>query len=76
MVLMLTKEEAIQYLERWRLVNARITQEIRDTSPKEKLRETAVMFEAAHSLGWTDSLAQGEEEARARWILLKERLGV
>ena len=76
MVLMLTKEEGIQFRERWRLVNARTAQEIRDTSPEEKLRETAVMFEAAYSLGWVDRLAQGEDRVRARWILLKERLGV
>jgi len=73
---MLTKEEAIQFRERWRLVNERTAQEVRDTSPAEKLRETAIMFEAAHDLGWVDQLAQGEEEVRARWILLKERLGV
>jgi hypothetical protein len=73
---MLTKEEAIRFQERWRLVNARTAQEIRDASPEEKLRETAVMFEAAHSLGWVDRLAQDEEAVRERWILLKERLGV
>jgi hypothetical protein len=76
MVLMLTREEAIRFQERWRLVNARTAQEIRDTSPEEKLKETAMMFEAAHALGWIDKLAEGEEEARERWILLKERLGV
>jgi len=75
-VLMLTKEEAIRFQERWRLVNARTIQEVRDTSPEEKLRETALMFEAAHSLGWADRLAEGEEAVRARWNLLKERLGV
>jgi hypothetical protein len=73
---MLTREEAIRFKERWRLVNARTAQEVLDTSPEEKLRETAVMFEAAHSLGWVDRLSQDEEAVRERWILLKERLGV
>jgi hypothetical protein len=34
------------------------------------------MFEAAYALGWVERLAEGEEEVRARWVLLKERLGV
>lgn len=72
---MLTKEEARRFQERWRLVNARTNQEVRDTSPEEKLRQTAVLFQAAHSLGWVEQLAEGELEVRARWILLKERLG-
>ena len=72
---MLTKEELIRFQERWRLVNARTIQEVRDTTPEEKLRQTAVLFEAAHALGWVDELAEGEEDVRARWILLKERLG-
>jgi hypothetical protein len=72
---MLTKEEARRFQERWRLVNARTIQEVRDTAPEEKLRQTAVLFEAAHSLGWVDQLAEGEQAVRARWILLKEKLG-
>jgi hypothetical protein len=72
----LTREEATKFKERWRLVNERTAQEIRDASPEEKLKETAVMFEAAHDLGWVDRLALGEEEVRSRWVTLKERLGV
>jgi hypothetical protein len=40
------------------------------------LDQAALMFEAAHALGWVDQLAQGEAEVRERWIVLKERLGV
>ena len=69
---MLTKEEARQFKERWRLVHARTAQEIRDTPPEEKRRETEVMFEAAHALGWVEQLARGEEKVRPRWIMLKE----
>lgn len=75
-VLVLTPEEATEFKARWQLVNERTAQEIRDASPEEKLNETAMMFEAAHDLGWVDRLALGEEEVRSRWVTLKERLGV
>jgi hypothetical protein len=73
---MLTKEEARQFQERWRLVNARTIQEVRDTPPEEKLRQTAMLFEGAHLLDWAGRVPDDEGEVRARWILLKERLGV
>lgn len=75
-MLMLTKEEALEFRERWRLVNARTAKEISEATPEQKLRATAIMFEAAQVLGWADRLAQGEAEVRERWIKLRERVSV
>ncbi len=68
------KEDILQYKERWRLANEAITEDLRHTPVEVKLRQLAVMFEAAHSLGWSDRLRQGEEDVRQRWRLLRERL--
>lgn len=73
---MMTKEEAREFKERWRLVNERMIQEVRNTPIDSKLEQLALMFQAAQSLGWSDRLREGEEEVRRRWCLLKERMGV
>jgi hypothetical protein len=71
-----TREEAFQYIDRWRLVEETTSEELRQTPVEVKLRQLAVMVEAAHSLGWVDDLRAGEEEVRERWRLLKERMNV
>jgi hypothetical protein len=71
-----TREEALQYTERWRLVEETLSEELRRTPVEVKLRQLSVMFEAAQSLGWVDGLRAGEDEVRERWRLLKERMNV
>lgn len=73
---MMTKDEARQFTERWRLVNEFVTEEVRRTPPEVKLRQLAVLYEAGRTLGWTEKLAAGEDEVRERWRVLKEKLGV
>lgn len=73
---MMTKDEARQFTERWRLVNEFVAEEIRRTPPEVKLRQLSVLYEAGRTLGWTEKLKTGEEEVRERWRELKEKLGV
>ena len=73
---MMTKEEARQFKERWKLVNDFTDEEARRTPPEVKLRQTALLYEAAHAFGWTEKLREGEEEVRERWRRLKEFYGV
>lgn len=70
------KQQAIDFRERWQLVNAKLAEEARTTPVEIKLRQLAVMVEAAHALGWTEKLREGEEELRERWRRLKEKYGV
>jgi len=70
------KQEAIKYRERWQFVSAKLAEEARTTPVEIKLRQLAVMFEAARALGWTEKLREGEEEVRERWRRLKEKYRV
>lgn len=72
----ITEEEARAFHERWRLVNAVIDEEIRTTPVDVKLRQLGVMVASAYAMGWDRRLAEGEEEVRERWRILKERLHV
>ena len=73
---MMTKEEAHQFKERWKLVNDFTDEEARTTPPEVKLRQTALLYEAAYTFGWAEKLSEGEEEVRERWRRLKEFYGV
>ncbi len=73
---MMTKDEARQFTERWRLVNEFVAEEVRHTPPDVKLRQLSVLYAAGRTLGWTEKLKTGEEEVRERWRELKEKLGV
>lgn len=68
----MTGEEARQFKARWKLVNDFTAEEARRTPPEVKLRQLALMYEAAQTLGWAASLREGEEEVRERWRRLRE----
>ena len=69
---MMTKEEARRFKARWKLVNDFTADEARRTPPETKLRQTALLYEAAQTFGWAEALREGEAEVRERWRLLKE----
>ncbi|HEX7315227.1 MAG TPA: hypothetical protein VF297_14970 [Pyrinomonadaceae bacterium] len=69
---MMTKEEAEHFKARWKLVNDFTDEEARRTPPEVRLRQTALLYEAAQTFGWSESLREGEDEVRERWRLLKE----
>ena len=71
----MNKEEARQFKARWELVDKFLAAETRRTPPEVKLRQLALMHEAARELGWDSALRTGEAEVRERWRLLRERLG-
>lgn len=68
----MTKEEALAFKERWRLVNEFINEEIRQTPPSVKLRQFASLFLFAHEMGWQEELRQDDDEARASWRRLQK----
>jgi hypothetical protein len=72
----MTKEEARQFKERWRLVNEVTIEEARRTPVSIKLQQLTLMYEAGQTLGWTEALKAGEDEVRERWRRLKEKLDV
>lgn len=67
----MTKEEALQFKERWKRVNRITTDEARRTSVEERLRQLEVLFRSVRSFGWEERMQSGEDEVRARWVKLK-----
>jgi len=70
---MLTKEEALAFQDRWRLVNEAIIEEVRTTPVETKLRQLGGLVASAYALGWDEKLRQGEEAVRDRWLALKRK---
>jgi hypothetical protein len=69
----MTKEEALEFKNRWQLVNDFIAEEIRTTPPEVRFRQLRTMVATAHRLREPDS-PDGSTEAQERWQLIKERL--
>jgi hypothetical protein len=69
---MMTKEEAEEFKARWKLVNDFTQEEERRAPPEVRLRQTALLYEASQTFGWSEALREGEEEVRERWRRLKE----
>ena len=69
---LMTKEEAVAFKENWRVVNECINEEIRQTPLSVKLKQFAVLFEFAQTMGWQEELRRGKAEAQARWRRLQE----
>ena len=71
----MTKQEALQYKERWRFVNDFIAEEVRTTRPEVRFQQLRTMIASAHRLRQPDP---GRDAAAAavweRWRFLKERL--
>ncbi|HEX7997403.1 MAG TPA: hypothetical protein VF528_03215 [Pyrinomonadaceae bacterium] len=68
----MTKEEALQFKARWRMVDDFNAEEARRAPLSLKLHQLALMYEAAQVFGWAAALKKGEEEVRERWRRLKE----
>ncbi len=72
MTLKLTKEEALEFKERWRLANQRINQELLNTPPEVKLKQLAALFGAAATFGWTLPRASEDDQTWQRWKIIRE----
>jgi hypothetical protein len=70
---MMTKEEAKAFKERWRAVNERIDEEIRNTPTTRKLQQLSSLYNFALTMGWLDRLGLDEEQVWIRWQELRMR---
>lgn len=68
----MTKKDGREFLKRWRLVNEREREELRNTPVEEKLRQLGSLHALATGLGWHDTLAEGQEEVRQRWQRIRK----
>ncbi len=70
---MMTMEEAKLFKERWKLVNEKINEEVRNTPIEAKLQQLAIMFDTGQVFDWTNSQTE-IEIVRNRWQQLKDRI--
>lgn len=68
----MTREEAIQFKERWAAVNQIVIQEERAKSFEQRLKELAMLFRTGHLIGWHQRPADDQEVVRARWQKIRE----
>ena len=70
----LTQSEARQFRRRWELVEAAEREELRSTSPEQKLRQLAALMASVKALDWDAALQADEQAVRSRWMRLREAL--
>ncbi len=70
----MTREEALQFKQRWQFVNDFIAEEIRTTRPEVRFKQLRTMIATAHRFRQSESATDTTEEVRERWRCLKERL--
>ena len=70
----MTKQEAQEFKDRWRLVNNFIAHQIRTTPAETKLQQLSVMFIVGQSR--SPAFLSEEQEVRNRWRLLKQKANV
>ena len=71
----MTREEALQFKQRWQFVNDFIAAEIRMTKPEVRFQQLRTMIATAHRLRQPDAARDAAAAAvRERWRLLKERV--
>ena len=70
----ITKQEAHDFKERWKLVNDFIAHEIRNTPPEIKLQQLSAMFIIGQPR--SPAFLAEEQEVRNRWCFLKQKANV
>ena len=71
----MTKEEAIQFKERWAAVNQFTIEEERRKSFAQRLKELGMLYRTGKLLGWHQRPSDDVEIVRARWGILRKKLG-
>lgn len=72
----MTRKQALAFVNRWRLVNDFLAQEVRATPPEVRFSQLRTMVATAHSFRQPDSAPEEESATWERWRLLKELLHV
>jgi hypothetical protein len=70
----ITKQEALEFKDRWKFVNDFIAHQIRNTPGDIKLQQLSAMFIIGQSR--SPAFLAEEQEVRNRWRLLKQKTNV
>lgn len=69
------RQQAKAWKKRWRLVDARLAEELRQPSIDTKFERLAVLMASVDEFGWREQLAGEVERVRAMWSNLRKRYG-
>lgn len=70
----LTRGEALAFQSRWRVVNARQTEELRRATIDQKLLATDTLMRSVGEMGWRAALAEEDRREHELWNELRRRL--
>ena len=70
----MTKEEALEFKQRWQLVNDFIAEEVRTTTPEMRFQQLRTMVATGSRFGKSESTTDAVAEVRERWLRLKDQL--
>ena len=69
-----SKEELLAYRSRWRLVQQRQIELLRQQTQSEKLAQTAALMASIDAMGWRERMDAETQAVRQLWITLKQRV--
>jgi len=72
----MTKDEARNFKDRWRMVNELTSREIRNATPEIRLQRLRTVFASVQLFPAKHRSIEEDERVRVRWNQLKDRLHV
>ena len=72
---MMTRQEALLFKERWQYVNEFTSEEARQKTVAERLRDLEMLYQFGQEMGWTRQ-EDDEQQVWARWNRIREKAGV
>ena len=70
----ITREDALAFQARWRAVNESQTQELRQMTVDQKMRQLDVLYQFADAMGWRSALAADDWHEHELWNDLRKKM--
>ena len=70
----LTREDALAFQARWQAVNRHQTEELRQTTMEQKMRQLDTLMRSVDVMGWRAALAEDDWNEHALWNELRKRM--
>ena len=70
----MTREEALASQARWRAVNEHQSEELRRSTPDQKIRQLDTLMRSVDAMGWRSALAEDDWREHELWNALRKKL--
>jgi len=71
---LLTREEALAFQARWRIVNERQREELRQMTVEQKMRQMDTLVRSVDVMGWRTALAEDDWREHELWNELRKKM--